>query len=225
MRKLIRATLGLAFLATTANAASILEFSQSTPGTAVTSANSGNNTTISANPGTTVLASKVGGVQAPPSQIYTEAFSFTSNTAPSGSGGNISQGGFSGLFTYVNPQNGNTVAGRVDNATLSIVTNGSGGTTANFNASQVTFSNISPAILQAAFGTSNIPLGTLIGNFSLTLNDLNPTNPNSLSFQASAGGIITANVVPEPTSIVIASMALVAGLGGVGLRRIKASRA
>jgi len=234
LRKLIRASLSLAFvaafsLANTTNAAEILNFSQQTPGNVITSTNAGNNTTFSVtNPAATVVASKVGGAIAPPNTLFTETFSFTSSTAPVNTGGgNVSQGGFNGTFTYFDAQLNLTVAGNVQNATLSLVNNGSGGSTGNFNASQVTFTNITPAILQTAFNGATPPLNTLIGNFSLTLNDLNPVNPTSLNFQASATGIITAQItsVPEPASIVMASLALVAGLGGVGLRRIKASRA
>jgi len=233
LRNLIRASLSLAFvaafsLANTTNAAEILNFSQQTPGNVTTSTNAGNNTTFSVtNPLATVQASKVAGVTAPPSTLFTETFNFTSSTAPVNlGGGNVSQGGFNGTFTYFDAQLNLTVAGNVQNATLSLVNNGSGGTTGNFNASQVTFTNITPSILTTAFGTAP-PLSSLIGNLSLTLNDLNPINPTSLNFQGSATGIITAQItsVPEPASIVMASLALVAGLGGVGLRRIKASRA
>jgi hypothetical protein len=230
LRKLIRATLGLAFvaafsLASTTNAASIVEFSQATPGQTITSSNVGNNTTLSVtgNP-TSVTVSKLAGLTPPPpGTSYIETFTFSSTTPPSGSDGNMSQGGFSGSFSY--SLGGVTqVAGNITGGILTTITNGSGGTTVNFNTSNVQFTTVAAPILQQTFGTSNIPLTSLIGTYQLTLTPVpNPTN--SLNFTASAGGIITAQVVPEPASVVMASMALVAGLGGVGLRRIKVSRA
>jgi len=239
LRKLIRGSLGLAFLATftlasTTNAAPILEFSQFTPGNLnITSVNSGNNTTLSTIPApplpalpTQVTVSKLAGVSAPPNTLFNEAFSFTSSTAPTGSDGNITQGGFSGTFSYVNATTGVVqVAGTVSNAILSTVTTaGGGGTTVNFNTSNVTFTTIAAPILLQTFGTSAIPLNTISGTYQLTLTPT-PSTTTSLNFTASAGGIITAQVVPEPASVVMASMALVAGLGGLGVRRFKASRA
>jgi len=230
LRKLIRASLGLAFLATftlasTTNAASIVEFSQATPGNTITSTNSGNITTLSTTSTTSVLVSKlVGLTPPPPGTQYVETFTFTSNTAPTGSGGNITQTGFAGSFSYT--LGGVTqVAGNVANGILTTVTTpGGGGTTVNFNTSDVTFTAIAPAILTQAFGPTPPPLPSIDGTYQLTLTP-SPSPTTSLNFTASAGGIITAQVVPEPTSVVMASMALVAGLGCVGVRRFKASRA
>jgi len=211
-------------MAASANSAEILNFGQAgPPGNTITSTNAGNNTTLSTT-GTLIQVSALAGVQAPPNTIFTENFSFTSSTAPTGSDGNISQVGFSGTFQYVASNGVVQVAGNVTNGTLSTVTNGSGGTTANFNASNVVFTTIAPAILTQAFGAI-VPLNTLTGNYSLTLNNLIPFQTTSLNFTARAAGIITAQAVPEPASVAMTSMALVAGLGGLGLRRIKASRA
>jgi len=229
LRKLIGASLGLAFLAaftlaSTTNAAPILDFGQSSGANTVTSSNTGNNTTFSTT-GTTVGVTALAGVAPPTPTNFTETFNFTSSQAPVGSDGNIAQGGFNGAFSYSVPGGAVQVAGNVTNGSLSTVTNGTGGTTANFNSSQVTFTTVAPAILTQAFG-SVVPLNTLTGNFSLTLNNLNPATPTSLAFNARAAGIITATqAIPEPTSVVMASMALVAGLGGLGVRRFKASRA
>jgi hypothetical protein len=227
LRKLIRATLGLAFvaafsLANTTNAAPILDFSQSTPGNVVVSTG----TNLSTN-NTQVLVGALAGVPAPPNTLFTETFSFSSTAAPTGSPGNQTQGGYSGMFTYTNLLTGVIqVQGTVSGAVLSTFTTPGGtGTTASFNSSNVTFTNVAAPILQQAFGTSAIPLNTLTGTFSLTLNNLDPQTSPTLAFNARAAGIITAQVIPEPTSVVMASMACVAGLGGLGLRRIKASRA
>jgi len=228
LRKLIRASLGLAFLATftlasTTNAAPILDFSQSTPGNTVTSTGTNLSTTL-----TQVLVGAVAGVPAPPNTIYTETFSFTSAAAPTGSPGNQMQGGYNGTFTYTNLATGVVqVAGTVTNAVLSTFTTpgGTGGTTASFNASDVDFTTVAPAILQQAFGTTAIPLNTLTGTYSLTLNNLNPQTSPTLAFTGRAAGIITAQVIPEPTSVVMASISLVAGLGCMGVRRFKASQA
>jgi len=227
LRKLIRASLGLAFLATftlasTTNAAPILDFSQSTPANTVTSTGTNLSTT-----GTVTTVGALAGVQAPPNTLFIETFNFTSAAAPTGTDGNQTQGGYNGTFSYVNQATGVLqVAGTVTGATLSTVTNGTGGTTGNFNASNVTFTTIAAPILQTAFGGATPALNTLVGNFSLTLNNLTPATTTSLAFTGRAAGIITATqAVPEPGSVVMASMALVAGLGGLGVRRFKASRA
>jgi hypothetical protein len=226
LRKLIRATLGLAFvaafsLANTTNAAPILDFSQSTPGNVVVSTG----TNLSTN-NTQVLVGALAGVPAPPNTLFTETFSFSSTAAPTGSPGNQTQGGYSGMFTYTNLLTGVIqVQGTVSGAVLSTFTTPGGtGTTASFNSSNVTFTNVAGPILTQAFGAV-VPLNLLSGTFSLTLNNLDPQTAPTLAFNARAAGIITAQVIPEPTSVVMASMACVAGLGGLGLRRIKASRA
>jgi len=232
LRKLIRATLGLAFvaafsLASTTYAGPILDFTQATPGNVnITSTNVGNNTTLAVTSPTNVAVGKVVGQTAPPGTQYVETFTLSSTTAPSGSDGNITQGGFSGSFSYALPGVGGAVqvAGNVTGGILTTVTNGAGGTTVNFNTSNVQFTTIAPAILLQAFGSTTIPLSSLIGTFQLALTPASP-NLTGLNFTASAGGAITAQSVPEPASVVMASMALVAGLGGVGVRRIKASRA
>lgn len=214
----------VALMATSANAAPILDFSQQTPANSVISTNAGNNSTLST-AGTQVGVTALAGVGTNPVPTFIENFSFTSSQAPVGSDGNITQGGFNGTFSYIAPNGVVQVAGNVIGGILSTVTTpGGGGTTANFNASNVVFTTIAPAILQQAFGFAP-PLNLLQGNFSLTLNNLNPLTTTSLNFTARAAGIITAQVVPEPASVVMMSMALVAGIGGMGLRRLKASRA
>src|SRR4051794_2127165 len=112
LRNLIRATLSLAFvaafsLANTTNAASLVEFSQATPGTTtIQSVNVGNNTTLSTLAPTNVDVSKIGGLPVSGGVLqYIETFSFTSTTPPSGTDGNITQGGFgnvvgTGTFSY-----------------------------------------------------------------------------------------------------------------------------
>jgi len=211
-------------LAASANAAPILDFSQSTPANTVIATNTGNNTTLST-AGTQVTVGALAGIPAPPNTIFTENFSFSSTAAITGTAGNQTQGGFNGTFQYIAPNGVVQVAGTVTNATLSTITNGPA-TTASFNASNVTFTTIAPAILATAFPPfPNVPLNLLTGTFSLTLNNLNPQITSSFNFTSRAAGIITAQVIPEPASVVMTSMALVAGLGGLGLRRVKASRA
>lgn len=208
-------------LATSADAATILVFGQSNTSTeVVTSTATGGTTTFSSGPGVpatpiVVGITNVGGVTPPPGTTLPESFSFTSSAAVTGSAGNFTQGGFSGTFSF-----GTQVVGTVANGVLT-TSSGPGGTIGSFTASNVSFTTLGAGIL-AQLG--NPALNLVNGTLSIALSNVS-FNGTSLSFTARNAGLVDANVIPEPASIVMAGMALVAGLGGMGVRRMKAARA
>jgi hypothetical protein len=214
----------LAMMGASADAATILIFGQQNANDVVTSTVQGNTTTFSSGPGVpaapiNVVVTNLGGVTPPPpGLVVPETFSFTSTAAITGSGGNLQQGGFSGSFSF-----GTQVVGTLTGGVLSTFT-GPNGTTGSFNSSNVTFTTLGPAIL-AQLGITAAQLNLVTGTLSFSLNNINPAAPATLTFTAQNSGLITANVVPEPASVVMTSMALVAGLGFVGLRRSKVARA
>jgi len=219
-RFLAVASLALLAMTTSANSATILVFGQANTNTDVVRvANAGGTTTFStgsALPATaiTVGITNIGGVTPPPGTTLPELFTFTSTAAVVGAGGNFTQGGFSGAFSY-----DGQVAGNVTGGVLTTLT-GPNGTTGSFLATNVTFTTLGAAIL-AQLG--NPPLTAVGGTLSISLNSFIPAIPGTLNFTARNAGLIDATVVPEPASVVMASISVIAGLGCFGLRRFTSS--
>jgi hypothetical protein len=221
IRALAIASLAWLAMAMPASSATILTYAQQNNTDVVKTTVAAGVTTFStgAAPGANpinVQITTLGGVPAPPNTFVPETFSFTSSAAVTGSGGNFTQGGFSGSFTF-----GGQLVANIANGVLSTQT-GPGGTTGSFESSNVTFSTLGGGILSQL---GNPILSQLTGTISISLNSFNQNPLGSIVFTAQNAGLITANVIPEPASVVMASVAVVAGLGCFGLRRFKASRA
>jgi len=199
----------LALMATSADAATILTFGQQQPVNSITSSVAAGTTTF-ASAGTPITVTNIGGITpplgAPP---IAEIFSFTSSAAVATVGDTTTQGGFSGTFNF-----GGQVVGTLTGGVLT-----TRGDTGNFTATNVTFTTLNPAILNQ-LGITAGQIGGLVGSLSLSL--INVAG-SGVSFTAQNSGLVSA--VPEPASVVMMGMAVVAGLGGMGLRRVKASRA
>src|SRR5262249_6917104 len=156
----------------------------------------------------------IGGLTPPPGTTLPETFSFTSTAAVSGAAGNFTQGGFSGTFSY-----GAQVVGSITGGILTTQT-GPGGTTGSLLATNVTFTTLGPAILaQLGFASPAWVVGTL----SISLTGFVPAVPGPLTSTAKNAGLIDATVIPDPASVVLASISVIAGLGCFGFRRFKAS--
>jgi len=217
---------GLALLAmtTSANSATILIYGQSNASTEVVTSTTGvGGTTFHTGPDgvavpITVGVTSLGGATPPGGTTLQETFNFTSSAPVSGSGGNFTQGGFSGSFSF-----GNQVIGTLSNGTLSTQF-GTNGTTGSFQSSNVSFTTLGLAILNQlgipASGVSGIG-----GTLSMSLGTFSPSAITSLNFSARNGGQFDASAIPEPASVVMASISVIAGLGCFGLRRFYASRA
>lgn len=223
IRFLALASLALLAMTTSANSATILVYGQTNTSTEVVTANSSGGTTTfhtgpdSATVPITVGITNIGGVTPPPGTTLPETFTFTSTAPVTGSGGNFTQGGFSGTFSFGTQVIG-TVTGGILNTTV-----GPTGTTGSFQAPNATFTTLGPGIL-AQLGIPGV--GAVAGGtLSISLGTFSPTALTSLNFSARNSGLVDANAVPEPASVVMASISVIAGLGLFGLRRFNASRA
>jgi len=224
------ATLASLAMASSANSATILIFGQQSNNDVVTSNTVAGLTTFKSGNGAAALPipvtiSNIGGVTPPAGTTLNETFSFTSSAPITGSGGNFSQAGFAGTFSYVPTVGAAQVIGTLTNGVLSTFS-GANGTTGSFNSSNVTFTTLGAAIL-AQLGIPGIVPG-VTGTFSLSLNGFVPPTVTNLNFVAQNSGLVTAtapNPIPEPASVVMASISVIAGLGCVGLRKFRAARA
>jgi len=219
----------LAMMGTSADAAIIFVYSQQNVSDVVTVQSSGGSTILTtgidgppAEP-INVVVSNLGGIT-PPSNPQTgapftlaETFDFRSSGPITTTAAGTTQTGFAGSFSF-----GNQVIGNVTNGVLTASGSGANAS-ASFRSDNVTFTALGAAIL-AQLGISGITPG-LTGAISIALTPNIGGNVTGLNFTAVNSGNISANVVPEPASVVMTSMALVAGLGCFGLRRAKASRA
>jgi len=225
LRKLISATLGLAFLAAfslanAANAATILVYGQNATQTEVVSEGvSGGRTFLTSGPGPVTTATPISvsttslGVLAPPpggAILSTANIDLRSNlvAAP----GAMSLGGFFGTITLasVGPPSTPQLTATVTNGTLTLNTTGG----ATFLGDAV-FTGLNGAIVAQIGGTS------AFGSASLSFSNV---NGNLLSgFTAQNGGTFS-GVVPEPMSLVSASIAGFAGVGLFGFRRLRSSK-
>jgi hypothetical protein len=222
---------GLASLAiaTSASAAPVLNFSQQTPTGAtefIQGVTSGTTTTLTSVgiPGFSPTSISVGVTQIGTTQFIPAVPAFETVTA-TGTGpvivstGGVSKDGFSGTIQLTQGPGGtgvNLLTATFSGATLS------GGASAALIAPTATFST-NNAIVAAALGLP--PAGgtvTGLGTFSISLTNISP----SLTFVSGSTFSSTQNsgvfsVIPEPSSIVMASISAFAGLGCFGVRRLK----
>jgi len=238
LRKLIRATLSLAFLATftlanTANAAMILSFGLGTGGGNKIATDTGTTsttlTTSSSTLGTSVPVNitTIGNITLNPLQTIAARETFTGVTstgAATVTNGVISQA-FSGTISYTD------IANPATNYLTITFTNGFlrgnlGGNTASLSGdntvpgSTVTFTSTDARVIPF--------LTDPIRSFEIGMTGL--TTPLALSGVSGAGtidgftatnesGNVSSSVVPEPTSVVMASTAVLVGLGCFKWRR------
>jgi hypothetical protein len=238
LRKLIRATLGLAFVATftlanTANAAMILSFGLGTGGgnkiADATGTTSTTLTTSSPTLGTSVPVNitTIGNITLNPLQTIAARETFTGVTstgAATVANGVISQA-FSGTISYTD------IANPATNYLTITFTNGVlrgnlGGNTASLSGdntlpgSTVTFTSTDARVIPfltdpirnfeiGMTGVTTLALSGVSG--AGTIADFTATNQS--------GNVSTATVIPEPTSVVMASTAVLVGLGCFKWRR------
>jgi len=222
-------------LATSASAATILQFKQtsSVPPDQVTATNTGT-------PGTTVLTTNSalvpGGIPVDltigPATISANEF-FVAPGLTSGVGGatlsgtTVSQDGYSGTIQFIGAPGGPNAGVNILTATFSggTLSGSLDGASAGLNASaptnNVVFTSAFAPVI-ALMGGNNVP-----GGFNISFSNipaLTISNNSIASFTAQNSGTFSTSVIPEPTSIVMAGMSVVAGLGFHGLRRLSSSR-
>jgi hypothetical protein len=221
-------------LATSASAATILQFKQtsSLPPDQVTATNTGT-------PGTTVLTTNSalvpGGIPVDltigPATISANEFFVAPGltSSPPGSatlvGTTVSQDGYSGTIQFIGTgvnAGVNILTATFSGGTLSGALNGaSAGLNASAPTNNVVFTSAFAPVI-ALMGGNNVP-----GGFNISFSNipaLTISNNSIASFTAQNSGTFSTAVIPEPTSIVMAGMSVVAGLGFHGLRRLSSSR-
>jgi hypothetical protein len=227
LRNLIRASLSLAFLAAfslanAADAATILVYGQNATQTeVVTEGVVGGRTFLTSGPlppqdATPISVSTTSlGILAPPPTgpiLSTALINLSSSlvAAPNA----LSLGGFSGTITLTSATGTPQLTATVQNNSGVLTLNTSGG--ASFLA-DVVFTNLNGAIVTQLGGAT-----TAFGAASLSFSNVNGTLLSG--FQASNGGTFS-TVVPEPTSLISGSIAVLAGVGAFGFRRLRPSKA
>jgi len=243
MRTAIRGIFAFTFmaaltLANTANAGPIMSFTQFGDGTVI-GTTAGTTTTLTTNSlGSTGNKQVVIGTinNAPVNIAALETFTLVrSSGAANVVNGQIQQDAYTGTIAFTGPPGTPNAGVNILTATLTGVGDFLNGTPGSGQASlggpmTFTASPLSPIVLAGAFGGPGVTTATGSGTFSFsfvvsppgsTTNGLTLTGTTINNFTAGLdAGNFTANaVVPEPASIVMASMAVIAGLGLHGLRR------
>lgn len=230
MKKILNRATAIACLAwlgmaSSASAANIVQFAQEDPSATLVTAVSGG--------GVTTLSTPSGGIPVfigfgnlPPTLPGFETFTvgLTSGTnSASQTGTTINQDGYFGTIVLSSLAGGGGTNILTTTFTGGVLSGTAGGNQASLGATQPPFS---------VSYTSDIPqIQALIGNinnFTLGFSDL--SSPLTLNgsvisgFSAANVGTFASSVIPEPSSVVMASISALAGLGGFGWRRFKASR-
>lgn len=217
-------------LASSANAAAILQFTQvDTNLTPVVFSASGSTTTISTTgvgalpanpPGWIPVFVNIGTapITLPAFMSFTTAL--TSSTAPTSAGGAIIQGGYTGTIQF-NFAPAPTATSNILTITFNggVLAGNTGGNSAGLAASappnSVTYSSV---LFPQLFA------GLDLHNFTLGLSGLtSPIGTTPGSNTGSISGSFSASVIPEPSSVVMLSISALAGLGCYGVRRFRAS--
>jgi len=230
VRTLALASLATLAMATSSGAITILQFAQTNPNDFVTATASGASTTLTTNstlaPGSipiqiTNIAGAALGVPIPAFETFIGVTSTGTATTTAG----VIEQLYSGTIAITQGPNntgGNFLTATFTNATLSGFAGGGSASLVGSRPPQnVTFTSNFAAIIPLILG--NPP-----ENFAISFSNITPTLSVSgttiAGFTAQNSGTFAA-VVPEPSGIAMAGMAMVAGLGCLGWRRRQSSRA
>jgi len=215
-------------MATSTNAAMILSFGISGPGVKAAVASGGTSTTLTTNsavPGFAgafpVTITTIGNITLPPILSISAKETFvnvTSTGAATSAGGTISQP-FSGTISYLDPT---TPTINYLTATFAGVLRGSvGGQTASLTADDtvpgqfVTLTSTDPRVIPFVNDPASLEIGLTGLSSPLAL-----TGTTIASFTTTnESGNVSSTFIPEPSSVVMASTAVLAGLGCFGWRR------
>jgi hypothetical protein len=225
IRTLVIACLASIGLGTSANADTLLIFGQASNTDEVTATRSGSTTTLISGPSaaspTTIPVTIVNlaDVTLPPgTPVAFETFTLASNAPVAGG----QEGDFSGTIAITGGPDGtgqNLLTLTVTNGLLTF-----NGTGAGLIANNAPATSDNPGIQSLLGG----PAG--LASASLSFVNVTPPEPGGstlTSFTAQNSGLfstVVPGVVPEPASVVMASMAVFAGLGCYGWRRLKATK-
>jgi hypothetical protein len=215
-------------LSSSASATTVLQFAQRASSDFVSATVSGGTTTLNTNgvsqagtPLSIPITITQEGTAGPTNALAFETFlpALTSSSASSGSP--PTQSGFSGtiiISSGTDGTGGNFLTAVISNGRLdasgptgSFLAGGGGG------ASNVTLTSADPNIAPL------LPPGPNNGAVSLSFVNINPVQPGAgfTSFTAQNSGLFSTVSIPEPTSFIPASTAILAGLGCFGWSRRK----
>jgi len=223
LRKLISATLGLAFLAAfslanNANAATILTYGQIAAGIEVVNLQvQGTQTLLRSGPSgaaspISVRVDSNGGNPAGFPALETINLVSTNVASP----GATSLGGFSGTITYVDPGTGNSVLNvAISNGVFTLQGAGAGSLLAD---AMFTGYPAGGAIATQVGGPPTT------GAASLSFNNITSGGLAGFTAQNSGGGFNT-GIIPEPASLVSGGIGLLAGVVLFGAQRRRAAKA
>jgi len=225
------ATLASLAMASSANAAAILSFAQqfnaqtpivaTTSGSTTTLTTTGQGATGAIPPGWIPVLVNIGNQSSAVPAFMSFTTALTSGTAATQTGTTINQDSYTGTIQF-NFAAAPTAATNILTVqfTGGVLSGTAGGNSATFSASSppstVTFSSAIPelqALIAASTGRNfGLGLSGLTSALAIINNTIAP-------FNASIGGTFSTSVVPEPSSLVMAGIPALLGLGFVGFRR------
>jgi len=233
-RALALASLASLAMATSSSAVTILQFAQINPNDVVTATASGSTTTLSTNSAGAagsipVRITNIGGtLLGTPIDAFETFTNVTSTGTATTDAGRVQQlySGTIAITSGAGGTGGNFLTATFQNAVLSGLAGGGSASLVGSRPPQsVTFTSNFAAIIPLIAG--NPP-----ENFAISFSNVSPafTAGTTISgFTAQNSGTFATGTdvapIPEPSGIVMAGMAMIAGLGGLGWRRRQSSRA
>jgi hypothetical protein len=228
MMKIAFASLASLAMATAADAAAILQFTQQNTNLApFVFTQSGTTTTITSTgagvtngtwiPVNVVIGNTGTPVTQPAFMAITQPITATGGATTTG--GTVNQGDYTGRIEF-NFAPSSTPASNIltVNFTGGLLSGNAGGNSATLSASQppdtVTYTSVLFPTLVAGLNQNNFGIG-----FSGLTSPLTVTGGTVGSNAGSGSGTFSGAVIPEPASVVMMSISVVAGLGFYGLRR------
>jgi hypothetical protein len=240
IRSLVLASLASLAMATSSSAVTILQYGQTNPADFKTATASGSSTTITTNSALAagsipVTITNIGGIVLPPALAIAafETWTGVTSTGPAIVNGTTILQPFTGTLVY------SSLAGGAGTNFLTAVFTGGvlsgqiGGSSASLNATDPPSTNV---VFTSSDARVNAALNALGANrddaFSISFSGITPgfglNGSTVASFTGQNSGTFSSNptnVVPEPSGLARAGMAMLASLSCLGWRRRQSSRA
>lgn len=239
MSKVIRRILAVGLvsgfaLANAANAATILQFGQVNPSDAVTATESGGVTTLTTNSATApgsipVNITNIGGIPLPVPQLADETFVGVHSVGTATTTNGVISQVFTGTIEFTSLPGGagtnfltatftDTFSGPVGTGAPTLGADSSvAGETVTFTSSDIRVTPFLPG------GSRNFSLS--FSNVTPGLSIVDSSIAGFTGQQSGTFAVVPAGTVPEPGSVVLSGIAVMAGLGTFVRRRFKAARA
>jgi hypothetical protein len=239
-RALALASLASLAMATSSSAVTILQYGQTNPADFKTATASGSTTTITTNtaafPGAIpVTITNIGGVILPPALSIAafERWTGVTSTGPATVSGSTILQPFTGTLSYTANPDGTGTNYLTAVFSGGILSGTSGGSSASLNATDPPSTNV---VFSSTDARVNLALNALGSDrddaFSISFSGITPgfglSGSTIASFTGQNSGTFSSNptnVIPEPSGLAMAGMAMLASLSCLGWRRRQSSRA